>query len=101
MAVLQRTPHTITSQGITSLKKIYPFEKFEKQIIELDGYVKKGGLLIIHFSQYSFEDTVISHKYKALGDYNQDDYISSVFDRNSELIKNPPSRKSIFIKLEY
>lgn len=41
MAVLQRTPDTITSQGIISLKKIYPFEKFEQQIIELDGYVKK------------------------------------------------------------
>lgn len=100
MAVLQRTPNTVTSQGITNLKKIYPFEKFENQIIELDGYVKKGGLLVVHFSQYDFEDTVISHKYKALGDYNQDDYISSVFDRNSKLIKEPSSRKSIFIKLE-
>lgn len=30
MAVLQRTPDTITSQGINSLRKIYPFEKFEK-----------------------------------------------------------------------
>lgn len=100
MAVLQRTPDTITSQGITSLKKIYPFEKFEKQIIELDRYVKKGGLLIIHFSQYYFEDTVVSKKYKALGNYNQDDYTSSIFDKNSNLIKEPYSRKSIFIKIE-
>ena len=100
MAVLQRTPDTITSQGITSLKKIYPFEKFEKQIIELDRYVKKGGLLIIHFSQYYFEDTVVSKKYKALGNYNQDDYTSSIFDKNSNLIEEPYSRKSIFIKIE-
>ena len=100
MAVLQRTPDTITSQGITSLKKIYPFEKFEKQIVELDGYVKKGGLLIVHFSQYDFMDTFISKKYKPLGDYNQDDYISSIFDKNSELIKERVSRKSVFVKLE-
>ena len=99
MAVLQRTPDAITSQGITSLKKIYPFEKFEKQIIELDRYVKKGGLLIIHFSQYYFEDTVVSKKYKALGNYNQDDYTSSIFDKNSNLIEEPYSRKSIFIKI--
>lgn len=98
MAVLQRTPHQITEQGITSLKKIYPFEKFEHQIIELDEYVKPGGLLVVHFTQYSFIDTVVSPKYKALGDYNQDDYKSSVFDKNSNLIKNPTSQKSIFIK---
>ena len=30
MAVLQRTPDKITRQGVKSLKKIYPFEKFEK-----------------------------------------------------------------------
>lgn len=45
MAVLQRTPDKITRQGVKSLKKIYPFEKFEKQIIELDSYLKKGGLI--------------------------------------------------------
>ena len=68
------------------------------KIIELDEYVKPGGLLVVHFTQYSFIDTVVSPKYKALGDYNQDDYKSSVFDKNSNLIKNPTSQKSIFIK---
>lgn len=100
MAVFQRTPHDVTSQGITSLKKIYPFEKFEDQITELDGYVKKGGLLVVHFSQYSFVDTIVGWKYKALGEYNQDDYSSSIFDKNSELIKENVDRKSIFIKVE-
>ena len=100
MAVLQRTPDTITRQGVKSLKKIYPFEKFEKQIIELDSYLKKGGLMVIHFSQYSFTDVDVSSKYKALGSYNQDDYNSAIFDRNSNLITDSISRKSIFIKLE-
>ncbi|WP_368657351.1 trans-aconitate 2-methyltransferase [Metabacillus halosaccharovorans] len=36
MAVLQRKPHYIAAKGISSIKKIYPFEKFEKQIIELN-----------------------------------------------------------------
>ncbi len=98
MAVLQRTPHQVTEQGITSLKKIYPFEKFEQQIIELDEYVKEGGLLVTHFTQYSFTDTRVSSKYKALGDYNQDDYHSSIFDKNSNLIKKPISRQSVFLK---
>lgn len=98
MAVLQRTPDTITQQGITSLKDIYPFEKFENQIIELDGYVKKGGLLVSHFTQYDFIDTVVSNKYKVFGDYNQDDYRSSIFDKNSNLIKERYRRNSIFMK---
>ena len=100
MAVLQRTPDTITRQGVKSLKKIYPFEKFENQVIELDSYLKKGELMVIHFSQYSFMDVNISSKYKALGNYNQDDYASVIFDRNSNLIEKPISRNSIFIKLE-
>ena len=100
MAVLQRTPDKITRQGVKSLKKIYPFEKFEKQIIELDKQLNKGGLMVIHFSQYSFADVNISSKYKALGNYNQDDYNSAIFDRNSNLITGPTSRRSIFVKLE-
>lgn len=100
MAVLQRTPDTVTSQGVRNLKKIYPFEKFEKQVIELDSYLKKGGLMVIHFSQYSFTDVNISSKYKSLGNYNQDNYDSAIFDRNSNLINKPICRKSIFIKIE-
>ena len=40
------------------------------------------------------------YKYKALGNYNQDDYASAIFDRNSNLIEKSISRNSIFIKLE-
>ena len=101
MAVLQRTPDKITQEGITSLKDIYPFEKFENQIVELDGYVKKGGLLVTHFTQYDFMDTAVATKYKVFGDYNQDDYRSSIFDKNSNLIKETYRRNSIFMKLEY
>ncbi|WP_391557548.1 class I SAM-dependent methyltransferase [Robertmurraya sp.] len=99
MAVLQRKPHDIAAMGITNLKKIYPFEKFEKQIITLDKLVKPNGLLIVHFTQYSLLDTRVAHKYKPLGNYVQDDYTTPVFDRNSEIIKNSNPQKSVFIKL--
>lgn len=98
MAVLQRTPHVVTEQKIKSLKKIYPFEKFEKQVIELDQSVAPQGLMVIHFSQYSFEDTKISSRYQALGEYNQDDYHAAIFDKNSNIIIKPIPRKSIFVK---
>ncbi|WP_318505168.1 class I SAM-dependent methyltransferase [Bacillus sp. T3] len=98
MAVLQRKPNEIDAKGITNLKKIYPFEKFEKQIIELDELVNPQGLLVVHFTQYSFLDTEVASKYNTLGDYNQNDYRAPVFDKNSRLINNPPLQKSIFIK---
>jgi SAM-dependent methyltransferase len=99
MAVLQREPHVITAKGITSLKNIYPFEKFEETIIELDKLVTRGGLLVVHYTQYSLLDTDVAPKYQALGKYNQNDYTEPVFDKNSYLIKNPSQQNSIFIKL--
>lgn len=99
MAVLQRKPHFIAEKGISSLKKIYPFEKFERQIIELDNLVNPQGLLVVHFTQYSLWDTTVASKYTALGSHNQNDYLSPVFDKDSNLIKNPPSQNTIFIKL--
>ncbi len=99
MAVLQRKPHDVAAKGITNLNKIYPFEKFEKQISELDDLVKENGLLVIHFTQYSLLDTSVALKYEALGDYVQDDYSTPVFDRNGELRRNTNPQKSIFVKL--
>ncbi|MFD0829815.1 class I SAM-dependent methyltransferase [Neobacillus sp. M.A.Huq-85] len=97
MAVLQRKPHYIEEKGIRSLKKIYPFEKFEEQILELDQLIKPEGLLIIHFTQYSFKDTAIASKYTALGHYTQGSSCL-LFDKNSNLIKNPFFPKSIYKK---
>ena len=100
MAVLQRTPHYVTSQGIKNIKDIYPFDKFEKKVNELDSYLNKGGIMVIHYSQYSFTDTEVSSKYMSLGNYNQDDYVTAIFDRDSNLIEKPISRNNIFLKLE-
>jgi Methylase of chemotaxis methyl-accepting proteins len=98
MAVLQRTPHHIDVQGITDIKIIYPFEKFEKQIVELDDLLNPNGLLVVHYSQYSFRDTSVATKYVALDNCNQDSYNLPVFDKNSILIKNSPSIYTVFIK---
>lgn len=99
MAVLQRKPHYIAAKGISSFKKIYPFVKFEQQIVEFDELISPRGLLVVHFTQYSFIDTSVASKYKPLGDYNQNDYQAPVFDRNSDLIKNQVPQNSIFIKI--
>lgn len=87
-------------KGITCLKKIYPFEKFESQIIKLDELIKPQGLLVVHYTQYSLLDTKVASKYSFLGDYNQNDYSSPVFDKNSNLVKHKSPQNSIFIKLK-
>lgn len=100
MAVFQRTPGVIAQNEITDIKKIYPFEKFENQIHELDGYLNRNGLLVIHMSQYDFMDTDIASRYKTYGNYHQNHYGPFVFDRNSKIKKELPYRHSIFIKQE-
>ena len=98
MAVFQRTPSLIYKKQITDLKKIYPFERFEKQVVELDQYIKEKGLFIIHCSQYYLKDTSIANKYEPFKDYNQDGYTWPIFDKNSKLIKQRTKRYCIFIK---
>ena len=100
MAVFQRTPQLITQKGIKSLKRIYPFEKFDKQIRFLDECVKQNGLMVVHFSQYDFMDTSVFAKYDIWGDYNQNLYgdHSAIFDKDSQLVVNKQNRYSIFIK---
>lgn len=98
MAVFQRTPQLIAEKKITDLSKIYPFQKFENQIIELDESVKENGLFIVYFSQYDFQDTKVASNYKVYGNYYQEGYGPFIFDRNNQLVREPSIRHSIFIK---
>ena len=63
MAVLQRTPGTIEQKQIRDLRRIYLFEKFQKKVAELDGLVTKGGLFVIHISQYDLPDAIVADRY--------------------------------------
>lgn len=99
MGVLQRKPHYIAAKGISSLKTIYPFEKFEHQIIKLDELIKPQGLLIINFTQYSLWDTTVASKYGALGNNIQENYISPIFDKDSNVVIGPAPLNTIFLKM--
>ena len=98
MAVFQRTPMLIAEENITDLSSIYPFEKFEKQISELDSLLNESGLMVVHLSQYDFCDTAVSHRYKHHGDYNQNDYGPYVFGKDSKIKKELTHRYSIYVK---
>ena len=98
MAVLQRTPHSVHNQGIKNIKKIYPFYKFDNQLIELDKNVKINGLIVVHFSQYLFEDSSIATRYKAYGDSRQNQK-TPFFDKSSDIIENVKQPLSIYKKI--
>ena len=98
MAVLQRTPHTVEGEGITSLQDIYPFEKFERQISELDSLLRPGGLLIVHHAQYRVRDTTVGARYTLLTVPDLPPDRLPLFDRNSVLIPGGTRDGSIFVK---
>ncbi|MBQ9762302.1 MAG: methyltransferase domain-containing protein [Oscillospiraceae bacterium] len=98
MAVLQRTPGTIQDKQIRDLKKIYPFEKFQQKVEELDGLLNKNGLLVIHMSQYDLPDTDLAPRYHPYGDWNQNYYGPYVFGPDSKIKTITGNRHSIFVK---
>jgi hypothetical protein len=96
LAVLQRGPHEVQRRGISNLTRIYPFEKFEREVTWLDSLVAKDGLLVIHFAQYDFSDTGVAAKYEPLGAGPPDGFPR--FDRQGDLKPQPLTTTSMFVK---
>lgn len=100
MAVFQRTPHHIAATGIQDISTIYPFQRFEDQLVLLHDLVKEDGLLVIHFTQYSLEDTLIARDFKAYKDCTQSQYGLPVFDRNGICLENAAPWHSIYVRVK-
>lgn len=98
MAVLQRTPHAVESQGLTSLEDLYPFHRFNHQVAALDAVLRPGGLLIVHHSQYRFTDSDVATRYEPLDGVPVAAATTPYFDRRSSLIREPVFIGSIFVK---
>lgn len=96
LAVLQRTenrnPDTFDSS------KLYPFEKFNDKIIELDTHLKTEGIFAIDHADYFFEDSDIYSSYHPLE--NEDKIIRNRprFTKQNQRITEPFSYNRIFIK---
>lgn len=98
MAVFQRNPDLVYARHIMDLKKIYPFEKFERQIVALEPLVKEDGLLVIHYSQYDLSDTAAASCFTPWGDCCQNEYGPFVFGPDSKRKKQWLNRPCIFVK---
>ena len=97
MAVLQRTPMRVAAAGIGSLKSIYPFEKFDRKVTELDSWLKKDGLLVVHHSQYSLMDAAVGSKFVPLETAKNIFSPGPRFDRRSVRCDVPAN--SVFVKV--
>ncbi|UPT77262.1 methyltransferase domain-containing protein [Sulfurovum sp. XGS-02] len=96
LAVLQRTQNRHESTYDSS--HIYPFNKFNKQITQLNCYLKSNGIFAIDFADYLFEDTDVASQYHALkGSHN---VISDrlMFKANNQRMKNNVLLHRIFLK---
>lgn len=98
MAVLQRTPHAVEAEGIDDLSRIYPFEKFDRQVSELDSYLKEGGVLVVHHTQYLFTDSAAARRYDGLEAQLPPESDGPRFDRQGRLLPGTVLSGSLFRK---
>jgi SAM-dependent methyltransferase len=98
MAVLQRTPHCVADLGLDSLKDLYPFEKFDRQISELDRLLEPGGLLIVHHTQYLVGDATVADNYEPLASFPPTRTPELKFDKSSRRIEGASVCSPIFVK---
>jgi hypothetical protein len=97
MAVLQRTPEDVERRQLANLTRIYPFEKFDRQLVRFDALLKPGGLLVIHHTQYDVADASVAGRYEPL----QGAPLrapASRFDRNGNRLALTPPGPTVFVK---
>lgn len=66
LAVLQVEPHRIERDGIADLSSIYPFDRFDRTVVQLADMLPPGGLLCVMHAQYRVEDSGAAHSLDAI-----------------------------------
>ena len=96
LAVFQRSENR--KEKTIDSSNIYPFEKFNTKINELNSHINSKGLFVIDHADYFFEDTDIASQYYFLeGEHNiiRDRYM---FRKNNQRIEKYVMHHRIFIK---
>ena len=98
LAVLQRTPVLIAARQTMDLNDIYPFDKFDKKVTELDSWLKKNGLLVVHHAQYLIANAPVASKYAPLDAAKNIRSNNPLFDRNGMRLSKISTNYSVFVK---
>jgi hypothetical protein len=97
LAVFQRTENR--DENTVESTHIYPFEKFNAKVFELNRYLKDEGLFVIDHSDYRFEDADVAYRYRPVaGDHNGVAQ-RGLYDKNNQKIKGDQAYHRIFKKL--
>ena len=97
MAVLLRIAHRM--EPAPSSEDVYPLEKFDEQVRQLDSHLRVGGLLVIYHTNYHLRDTSIYDRYQVLeGEYSERDLIPK-YGTDNKLLPESDTRERVFIKL--
>lgn len=75
LSVLCRWPD---AEGKDNISELYGFREFSDQIESIDGLVEPGGVLVVHNSNYYFEDTrVFAMRYEPIHvDFNDIGFVT-------------------------
>lgn len=96
MAVLLRIAHRM--EPADSSADVYPIEKLEEQLEQLDAHLHDDGLLVIQHTNYHFRDTRFASRYEMIpGTYSERDLVPK-YGRDSRLLPDSDTRERIFAK---
>lgn len=97
MAVFQRTEHR--TENALPDDTGFTFERFEAEVIELDGKLKPGGLFFLDEYDFSFEDTGIADRYKPAEFEGNHVFLQRrMFGRENRLIAHEQTSVRCYIK---
>ncbi|WP_373033941.1 trans-aconitate 2-methyltransferase [Sulfurovum sp.] len=96
LAVLQRTENR--KENIVESSNIYPFEKFNAKLSELDSYLKPNGLFVIDHADYLFEEADIYSHYRALKGEHNTVHERYLFDKENRKMSEYVTHHRIFVK---
>jgi len=83
---------------INDISSIFPFEKYESIVSELDQILNKEGLLFIRSSNFRFKDTLISDQYEVVSWNNRNPEPFPKFDSNNVRLDAYEEREELFRK---
>ena len=83
--------------SINDTSNIYNFNQFENIIIKLDDKLNKDGFIVIYNSNFLFEDTEVSKRYKSVGGFTESGFVHKFTKENKKT--NIKYKNCVFQKL--
>ncbi|MEM9554670.1 MAG: class I SAM-dependent methyltransferase [Acidobacteriota bacterium] len=96
MAVLLRMAHRM--EPADSAFDVYPFERFDEQILALDELLAPGGVLTVQHANYRVGDTSIAPRYRVVPFRFSERDLVPKFDRSSRRLPETDEQDRVFVK---